>query len=114
METPLASGDSLALGETPINCIVLASYLRNYEHKLLASELINGFVNGFYLHYSGPRIRTEARNHVSVRDSMPSAGDLVATEIKLGRMAGPFKIPPLITLEFLRLVWSPRRTEVFD
>ena len=52
----------------PIKIEHLREYLVGYDYEA-ASELFHGFLEGFSLHYNGPRIETECRNLKSVRDN---------------------------------------------
>ena len=70
-----------------------------YEDET-ASELLDGFSEGFSLHYFGPRIETDCINLKSVRDNKYEALRLVLEEVQKGRIAGPFDERPI---PYLRL-----------
>lgn len=86
------------LANTPINVDHLATELQSYPDKSIANELISGFRDGFKLHYCGPRIPMEAKNLKSARENPHIIREKLLKEISLGRMAGPFRLPPLPNL----------------
>eukprot|EP00105_Crassostrea_gigas_P034799 XP_019918947.1 PREDICTED: uncharacterized protein LOC105319100 [Crassostrea gigas] len=51
------------LGFSPINVQVLAAYLQNSDYDKRSAEfLIRGFVEGFKINYTGPRVATKCSN----------------------------------------------------
>ena len=56
------------LGITPINVYALNRYLVHYPNKIVANKLIQGFSQGFKLHYHGPRLPTQCNNLKSADD----------------------------------------------
>lgn len=51
------------LGFSPINVQVLAAYLQNSDYDKRSAEfLIRGFVEGFKINYTGPRLATKCSN----------------------------------------------------
>ena len=59
---PKGGQDIWALGKSPIKVEVVQKYLRNYPLKDVAQELSEGFLNGFRLKYTGPRVHRESPN----------------------------------------------------
>ena len=57
-------------------------------------ELIQGLKYGIKLQYSGPRRSFEINLKEIVGEKAVVAKDKIYTEIKLGRIAGPFHFPP--------------------
>lgn len=77
----------------------MLKYLENYPLKDVAKELSEGLQYGFRLHYTGPRIHRES---VNLKSAFQQKGELIAKvekEIKLGRIAGPFKTLPISNLQ---------------
>ena len=73
--------------------------LKNYPCKDTVSELTEGFLNGFKLHYTGPRFHRESSNLVSASRHKDELKAKVQKEIDLGRIVGPFKTLPIDTLQ---------------
>ena len=73
--------------------------LKNYPCKDTVSELTEGFLNGFRLHYTGPRFHRESSNLVSAYQHKDELKAKVQKEIDLGRIVGPFKTLPIDTLQ---------------
>ena len=79
---------------TPIKVERLASLLYEYPNGLVKTELIDGFTNGFSLHYFGPRLKTDCSNLISVKQNEEKALKLVMKEVEAGRRSGPFNKQP--------------------
>ena len=78
---------------TSIRRDVLAAYLLHYdEHE--STVLLNGFTNGFSLHYDGPHNFRTSGNHRSALQAQSVVDDKLLKEISFGRIAGPFTKPP--------------------
>jgi hypothetical protein len=67
--------------------------------KDTVSELTEGFLNGFRLHYTGPRFHRESSNLVSVSQHKDELKAKVQKEIDSGRIVVPFKTLPIDTLQ---------------
>ena len=86
------------LGASPVRCVRLSYYLRGYPDRLIASELEEGFNNGFSLHYSGPRVPIESINLKSAFEHSAEVQELLDKEVALGRLFGPLPFKPISTL----------------
>jgi hypothetical protein len=73
--------------------------LQNYPLKEVAHELSEGFLKGFRLKYTGPRIHRESPNLLAAFQHTEALKDKIQKEINLGRMAGPFKFLPISNLQ---------------
>jgi hypothetical protein len=72
--------------------------------KVSIGKVFNGptterFLNGFKLHYAGPRFHRESSNLVSASQHKDELKAKVQKEIDLGRIVGPFKTLPIDTLQ---------------
>ena len=76
------------LGITPNKVERLASLLYEYPNDLVKTELIDGFTNGFSLHYFGPRLKTDCSNLISVKHNEKEALKLVMKKVEAGRIGG--------------------------
>ena len=99
LDLPEGHLDLTTCGHSPIKVERLREYLVGYDDET-ASELLDGFSEGFSLHYFGPRIETDCINLKSVRDNKYEALRLVLEEVQKGRIAGPFDERPI---PYLRL-----------
>jgi hypothetical protein len=90
--------DIWALGKSPIKIEIVQRYLQNYPLKEVAQELSDGFLKGFRLKYTGPRIHRESPNLLSAFQHTEALKDNIQKEINLGRIAGPFKFLPISNL----------------
>ena len=94
---------------TPINFSVLDCWLCSYPLDSDVEVLRNGFANGFSLGYTGPR---GARDSVCLTSAAAQPAVVVrklATEIALGRIAGPFVSRPLASLQCSPIGLVPKR-----
>lgn len=71
--------------------------LKLYPDRVAAGKLEKGFTEGFRLNYTGPRKQYICRNLPSVNKNPHIAKQKVLIELKAGRVAGPYKKPPLPT-----------------
>ena len=76
---------------TPIKPAPLTNLLRYYFDKEFVLE---GLSNGFSLGFVGPQSQVFSHNSPTVSDFPHIAKDKVDSEIRLGRIAGPFNSPP--------------------
>ena len=82
------------IAHTPIRLNTMLPYLNRYP-SLHASELIQGFTNGFSLKFQGPPATYVARNHLSAYQHPQVMKAKIQKELDLGRMLGPYNSPPL-------------------
>ena len=87
----------LSLAKTPINIHNLKQEFVVYDPRK-GSEILNGFIYGFPLHYTGARMPTDAMNFKSARTRPEIVGQKINAEIEAGRVAGPFDEHPLLNL----------------
>lgn len=99
-----------SLGKTPINSEKLKQELLDYPNHQITQELVDGFSEGFPLHYQGIREDTDCLNLGSVRQNVNMALKKVQKEVDLGRVAGPFKERPLPNLRLSPLGLIPKST----
>ena len=83
-----------SLGYSPIDIVALEKELSSYPVEDVKLELLNGFKNGFSLHYTGPRVQREAKNLQSALQFPHIVTAKLQKEIDAKRMAGPFPCPP--------------------
>jgi hypothetical protein len=83
---------------SPIIVHKMLPYLSLYPDKSSSNILREGFTSGFKLGYSGDRTARDAQNLKSIREDPKMAREKIGKEIKLGRIAGPFKERPIHNL----------------
>lgn len=93
------------LGTTPIDVYTLSSYLKDYKAK---SFIINGFLHGLHLQYSGPRLFREAKNLKSALSNTHIVQQKIKKEISLQRVGGPFQYPPFPSIQVSPLGLVPK------
>lgn len=103
----------LSLGHTPIRNEQLQNVLQLYPDEIVKNELLDGFQNGFKLHYNGPRGPVDCNNLISVRQNENLALNLVNKEIQLGRIAGPFLERPFPSLRLSPIGLVPKKDGAF-
>lgn len=82
------------LGYTPVNVSELTTLLQNYPNITVADQLLHGFTFGFSLNYMGPRGPVSCKNMVSASENKDQLLAKLNKEIELGRIFGPFDVPP--------------------
>ena len=73
------------------------------------SEILNGFINGFPLLYTGARMPRDAKNLKSARTRPEIVGQNIHAEIEAGRVAGPFDERPSLNLRVSPLGLVPKK-----
>ena len=86
---------------TPILPLTLQHYLEGYNDNS-AKTLVSGFQNGFSLGSIGSLTPSIYRNHSSVSEHQAFVKNKIISDIKLGRVKGPYLQPP-----FSNFVSSP-------
>lgn len=94
------------LGTTPIDVYTLSSYLEDYNAK---SFIINGFLHGFHLQYSGPRLFREAKKLKSALSNTHIVQQKINKEIALQRVGGTISIPTLSVHSSFTLGLVPKK-----
>jgi len=89
---------------------VLDKYLSDYPNLEDSKLLYNGFKNGFYINYCGPRCAFDSNNLKSVLTSPEAARQKVESEIVAGRIAGPFNSRPISNLRCSPIGLIPKKT----
>ncbi|CAG2198938.1 unnamed protein product [Mytilus edulis] len=97
------------LGRTPIKIGVLKNMLRAYPHAGVAKELYEGFLCGFRLKYSGPRISFISKNLQSANCHKVETLDKLDQEVKAVE-----EIPGTSTRGRVGSRKQPRRVQRFD
>lgn len=101
--------DFANLAETPIDLVALELELGFYESDD-RDYLLDGFRNGFSLHYVGPHIAMEAKNLKSALELPLIVQNKINKEILAGRVAGPFKERPIDSLRVSPIGLVPKKT----
>ena len=87
---------------TPIIISRLIHFLAGYS-KVAASYLINGFTNGFPIHFEGFRKVLFAPNLLSAHEHPEAVDRKLLKELAAHRLAGPFVQPPFSPFRILPL-----------
>lgn len=95
-QLPLAQANSSVI--TPVQVSLLRQFLEGYDDEL-KTFLCEGFKQGFRLQYQGPRRQRFSSNLISVHQHESIVADKLHKEIALGRIAGPFTVPPFSNLQ---------------
>ena len=98
------------LGHTPIKLDYLLLCLQNYSNYIDANVLSNGFRSGFKLQYMGPRLPRNSANLQSALQHPEVVHEKLVSEVKAGRMLGPFKTKPISNLQISPIGIVPKKT----
>ena len=101
------------MGHSPICVNEVEKSLENYPYKVVACELIKGLKFGFPLNYSGPRSPITSKNLKSVADMPELTKQKISKELAMGRIAGPFSVPPFPTLRVSPIGLVPKKNGDF-
>lgn len=80
----------------------------HYPNKVVANRLIQGFSQGFKIHYHGPRLPTQCNNLKSADDHPNELKEKIYKEIQMGRIQGPFKQIPISNLRLSPIGLVPK------
>lgn len=97
------------LATLPIDLTMLELELASYD-SLDRECILDGFKNGFPLHYSGPHIALDTKNLKSATDLPHIVQEKINKEIIEGRVAGPFSERPMDTLRVSPIGLVPKKT----
>jgi hypothetical protein len=97
------------LAPSPINICQLRKELVGYNQNE-ARFLLNGFLYGFSLEYEGPRQASDSKNLRSAAEFPEFVQEKIDKEIKLNRVAGPFKYQPIFTLRVSPIGLVPKKS----
>lgn len=82
-------------GETPVRVERMRPFLEVYPNRSDARFLESGFRDGFSIPATGFGPVAFVKNLPSVRLRPEVVSDKLVKEVELGRMAGPFRVPPI-------------------
>lgn len=101
---------SFDLASSPINVSALQNVLVSLNYNTVEAEfLYKGFCEGFSLEYSGRREAREAKNLKSVYEHPDIVQSKIDKEVLLGRVAGPFKERPIVSLRVSPIGLTPKK-----
>ena len=94
---------------TPIKINKLKLILQGYDVEKL-NFFISGFRHGFYLGCQGPRESCFVKDSDSTKDNWEVVNTKLKKEMKMGRIAGPFNMPPFEKFRGSPLAVIPKST----
>ena len=100
--------DISSLASSPINLLALQRELDMYDSPD-RDCILDGFTNGFSLHYTGPRVSVDCKNLKSAFELPALIQDKINSEILAGRVAGPFYTPPIPALRVSPIGLVPKK-----
>ncbi|XP_069133139.1 uncharacterized protein [Argopecten irradians] len=93
---------------TPINVPTFLESLTGYSDNEFHFLRV-GFTEGFSLQYQGPREYRFSKNLKSALDNIAVLKQKIECELSLGRVQGPFELPPFPNLQISPLGLVPKR-----
>ena len=93
----------------PLKINKLKLILQGYDVEKL-NFFISGFRHGFYLVYQGPRESCFVKNSDSTKDNWEVVNTQLKKKMKMGRIAGPFNMPPFEKFRVSPLAVIPKST----
>ena len=93
---------------SPINVQALEALLVGYDRDK-RNFLTQGFQNGFHICYGGQPSTEICRNHPSALLNKNLISEKIQQEVRLGRIAGPFKNPPFTNFRSSPLGLVPKK-----
>ncbi|KAK6172556.1 hypothetical protein SNE40_016187 [Patella caerulea] len=94
---------------TPINVNILEKYLDGYD-QAKKTYILNGFREGFFLEYNGPRRAQSCPNLKSALENPSCVQSKLEHEIMSGRIKGPYCTAPFVNLKLSPLGLVPKKT----
>lgn len=95
-------------GPSPIKMEVLEDWLLSYPNRQAANFLVLGFKLGFRIPAIGPRVATMSKNLKSIIGMEAIVTEKIDKEVRVGRVLGPFPIPPVDDLRVSPLPIVPK------
>ena len=84
---------------SPLNVNMFALELAHHPDQALVSEVLQGLSQGFHLGFTpGTKLRSSKKNKASAYQHPDIIDAYLSNEIRLGRVAGPFLLPPISNL----------------
>ena len=84
---------------SPLNVNMFALELAHHPDQALVSEVLQGLSQGFCLGFNpGTKLRSSKKNKASAYQHPDIIDAYLSNEIRLGRIAGPFLLPPISNL----------------
>ena len=84
---------------TPLRPLIFARLLSNYPNQAFVSKLIQSLTSGFDIGYNGPQDPLIAPNLLSASFHPEVVDDVLAKEVSENRIAGPYRLPPLPSMQ---------------
>ena len=94
---------------TPINIAYLKHELKNHPNVLFVSNLVQGFRDGFFIGFEGPRTPRFSHNLKSADEHPDLVTKNLLKEVTLGRTAGPFLSPPFQNFQIYPIGVVPKK-----
>lgn len=94
---------------TPVNVNRLDYFFKNYDPHL-RQQIVSGFTSGFSLHYDGTTFPQCSKNLLSAYENPTVVQTKIDKEVNLGRLAGPFSLPPFSKFCISPLGVVPKKT----
>jgi hypothetical protein len=95
---------------TPVIPNVLHYLLKGYDVSVV-DYLVDGFQNGFDLHYQGPRLFRSSSNLSSASQNPDIVSNKLQKELKTGRIEGPFVSPPFQNFQISPIGIVPKKEQ---
>ena len=92
---------------TPVNWLSLQHWLKGYDKEKL-EQLISGFKYGFRMGFLGQRTEQNSPNLPSALSNKEIVKQKIETELKAGRIAGPFNVKPFSNFKISPLGLVPK------
>ena len=94
---------------TPVNVNRLYEFLVFHPDQTLVNYIINGFIYGFDIGYSGPITEGQSKNLLSARNNPDAVHTAINKELVRKHTSGPFNAPPFSTLHCSPLGAVPKK-----
>ncbi len=95
---------------TPVSVDKFSALLKGYNRSKF-NFLVRGFSHGFHLGYTGPRQPRLSQNKPSASAQRVSVSSKIATELSLGRIAGPYSQPPFSNFQISPIFTVPKKEQ---
>ena len=98
---------------SPINVRLLEFYLQRHPSRSVVSYVIEGFLKGFDLGFSGPIVDSRPRNLLSALNNPAPVTAAICKELERGHTSGPFSSPPFSPFHCSPLGAVPKKDGTF-